>query len=210
MMRSALVWGAGGHGRVVADLARAKDYLVEGYADADPELFRSKVDSMGGLVIIAEDTIHEWLDHDASRILVLGVGANRTRLAMSYRFSDNRIPHLVHPSAAIAASAAFGSGSVVMPGVVINADVVIGRGVIINSAAVIEHDVQVGDGAHVSPGAVLAGGSFVGEAAWVGANATVLPGVRIESDAVVGAGAVVLRDVPAGATVVGNPAREIR
>jgi sugar O-acyltransferase (sialic acid O-acetyltransferase NeuD family) len=209
-MPSALVWGAGGHGRVVADVARANDYLVEGYADADPARFGSPTDTLGGLVIAFEDNIHEWLDHDPARILVLGVGANRTRLGKSYRFPDNRMPYLVHPSSTIAVSVRIGCGSVVMPGAIVNSDAVIGRAVIVNSAAVIEHDVHVSDGAHVSPGAVLAGGSFIGEAAWVGANATLLPGVRVESGAVVGAGAVVLRDVPEGATVVGNPARAIR
>jgi acetyltransferase EpsM len=208
-MRSAIVWGAGGHGHVVADVARANDYLVEGYADADPVRFGSPVDSLGGLVIAVEGNIHDWLDHDPTRILFLGVGANRTRLGKSYRFADSRMPYLVHPSSIIAVSAAIGPGSVVMPGAMINSAAVIGRAVIVNSVAVIEHDVQVSDGAHVSPGAVLAGGSFVGEAAWIGANATVLPGVRIESGAVVGAGAVVLRDVPEGVTVVGNPARAI-
>lgn len=41
----------------------------------------------------------------------------------------------------------------------------------------------------------------------IGAGAVILPGVRIGKAAVVGAGAVVTRDVPAAATVVGNPAR---
>lgn len=41
----------------------------------------------------------------------------------------------------------------------------------------------------------------------VGANATLLPGVTIGEGAMVGAGAVVTKDVPPGATVVGNPAR---
>jgi hypothetical protein len=41
----------------------------------------------------------------------------------------------------------------------------------------------------------------------IGANATLLPGIEIGRGAMVGAGAVVTRDVPAGATVTGNPAR---
>ncbi len=50
----------------------------------------------------------------------------------------------------------------------------------------------------------------VSKGASVGANATILPGVTIGEGAMVGAGAVVTKDVPAGATVVGNPAREIK
>lgn len=47
----------------------------------------------------------------------------------------------------------------------------------------------------------------IGANVWIGGGAIILPGVRIGDDALVGAGAVVTRDVPAGATVVGNPAR---
>lgn len=44
----------------------------------------------------------------------------------------------------------------------------------------------------------------------IGANSTILPGVTIGEFAMVGAGSVVTKDVPAGAVVVGNPARIIR
>ena len=47
----------------------------------------------------------------------------------------------------------------------------------------------------------------IGRNVWIGGGAIVLPGVSIGDDAIVGAGSVVTRDVPAGATVVGNPAR---
>lgn len=47
----------------------------------------------------------------------------------------------------------------------------------------------------------------IGRNVWIGAGAIVLPGVSIGDDALVGAGSVVTRDVPARATVVGNPAR---
>ena len=53
-------------------------------------------------------------------------------------------------------------------------------------------------------------GPIIGRGAKIGANATLLPGVRIGEYALVGAGAVVVRDVPAGAVVVGNPARLTR
>lgn len=47
----------------------------------------------------------------------------------------------------------------------------------------------------------------IGRNVWVGGGAIILPGVTVGDDAVIGAGSVVTRDVPAGATVVGNPAR---
>ncbi len=50
----------------------------------------------------------------------------------------------------------------------------------------------------------------LGDRAWVAARAIVLPGVTIGDGAVVGAGSVVTRDVPAGCTAAGNPARVVR
>jgi maltose O-acetyltransferase len=47
----------------------------------------------------------------------------------------------------------------------------------------------------------------IGRNVWIGGAALILPGVTIGDDAVIGAGSVVTRDVPAGATALGNPAR---
>ena len=47
----------------------------------------------------------------------------------------------------------------------------------------------------------------IGANVWIGGGAIILPGVTIGDDAIVGAGSIVTRDVAAGATVVGNPAR---
>lgn len=50
----------------------------------------------------------------------------------------------------------------------------------------------------------------IGDGAWLAAHVVVMPGVHIGHDAVVGSNGVVTRDVPAGQTVVGVPARSIR
>jgi maltose O-acetyltransferase len=47
----------------------------------------------------------------------------------------------------------------------------------------------------------------IGRHVWIGGGAIILPGVTVGDEAVIGAGSVVTRDVPAGVTVMGNPAR---
>ena len=47
----------------------------------------------------------------------------------------------------------------------------------------------------------------IGRNVWIGGGAIILPGVTIDDDAIIGSGSVVTRDVPRGATALGNPAR---
>ena len=65
------------------------------------------------------------------------------------------------------------------------------------------------DEAHRSTGLEFGRPVTVRNDVWIGGGAIILPGVSIGNGAIVGAGAVVTRDVPAGATVVGNPARVV-
>jgi sugar O-acyltransferase (sialic acid O-acetyltransferase NeuD family) len=212
---SLLIWGAGGHGRVVADLARLKGYKVVGYIDINPHRVGTVVDKDDTRVLLSEKDLEFFLMRGeplpgGASLVALGIGDNEIRLRCLSRLGGRCAPALVHPKAVVASTVSVGPGTVIMAGAVVNDQASLGRGAIVNSGAIVEHDCVLHDGVHISPGAVLAGGVMVETLAWIGAGATVLPQVKIGPGAIVGAGAVVLRDVASGTTVVGNPARIIR
>ena len=89
----------------------------------------------------------------------------------------------------------------------------IGAGTQIGGGAMIldtDFHPQGDDGGWLTDPAAVARPVMIGEKCFIGTRAIILKGVTLGDGAVVGAGAVVTRDVPAGTTVVGNPARPIR
>ncbi len=202
-----IVYGASGHGKVVADILRACSVEVAGFVDDDPERRDSSEPKiLGDGQWLAARAAHE------SIAAALGIGDNVTRRAIARRCIAAGIQLLtaVHPSATISPSAKISPGVVVMAHAVVNADAVIGLGAIINTAAVVEHDCHVGEFAHLSPRAAIGGQVEVGEFSWLGIGSTVIPGIKIGAGSIVGAGATVVHDVDDGVVVIGTPARILR
>ena len=86
-------------------------------------------------------------------------------------------------------------------------EVVIGEGTQIGPAVQIYAADHPRDAATRRAGLEFGRPVRIGRDVWIGGGAILLPGVSIGDGAIIGAGSVVTRDVAAGATVVGNPAR---
>jgi len=205
---SIVVFGASGHGKVVADAARAAGLEVRAFLDDAPT---KQALPFWGLPVLGFEAFLSQRGRFGEVEVALGVGDNHARARCAERIAGAGLPlaTLVHPSAVVAPSASLGAGTVVMALVAVNPDARVGGGAILNTGCVVEHDCRVGDFAHLSPNAALGGGVSVGDRTHVGLGAVVLPLVRVGSDVRVGAGAVVHRSVADGLTVVGVPAHPL-
>lgn len=155
----------------------------------------------------------EWIrGRDRKRLgfcAAVGNPHGRFRLALHAKMTAEGLSPvtIAHPAAYVEPSASVGAGTQIMAGAYVGVEAKLGLQCIINTMASVDHEDEIGDGSEIAPGGVLCGSVRMGINAWVCAGARVLPRLGIGDDAIVGAGAVVTRDVPAGATVIGVPAR---
>jgi sugar O-acyltransferase (sialic acid O-acetyltransferase NeuD family) len=204
-----LIIGAGGHGKVVADIVACEGrHRVVGFLDADVTRHGTTV---SGLPVIGG--VNQLLKlRQSIRGIIVAIGDNTVRQRYTQELLDTGMELLtcIHPRASIAKSAVLGRGVVVCAMAVIGVDTTIGDGCIINTSAVIDHECTIEAAAHICPGAVLAGRVRIGERAFIGMGAKIIQCVSVGSAAIIGAGAVVTVDLPERVTAVGVPARIIK
>lgn len=150
-MKRLMILGAGGHGRVVREVAEAAGSFesIAFVDDHSPE-------AVGKLSDL------EQLRGEYSCAFV-GIGDNllRGRLLEQLSRLGYEIPVLIHPTAYVSRSCVIAPGTVVEPQAVVNANTHVGVGCIISVGAVVDHDVLLEDWVHVNAGAIVKAGGRV-------------------------------------------------
>lgn len=195
-----LLYGAGGHARVVIDTLLDLDIEINGIFDDHSDLV-----SVNGFDVLGDYDENEFTED----LMIISVGDNLTRRKLALK-SRHAYGTVVHPSAICSRHTSLGDGTVILHNTVVQTGVKIGKHCILNTSSSVDHDTELGDFVHISPKVTLCDRVKVGEGTHIGAGATVIPQINIGKWCVIGAGAVITQNLPDYSLVVGVPGKVIR
>jgi len=190
------IYGASGHGLVVADIARLCGYNKILFIDDGNNEYPS----------------FEDIKNNQHIPIAFGIGHNNIREKLFHKIKNAGFAPitLIHPSAIISPSVNIGEGSVVMSYVSINANTNIGYGVILNTASIIEHENIIESFVHISPKVALAGNVSIKSNTHIGIGSNVIQGLSIGRNCIIGAGSTVVKSIQDNTLAYGNPCKIIK
>lgn len=209
-MKKLLIVGAGGWGRVVRQWAldiqnhahrwEKIQFLDDNLAALDVFGLRDEIDG---------DVETHTPVENAEYACGIGDPAMKLKVCQQLKQKGAIFTNIIHPSSIVTEYCEFGSGIVVSPFAAVVVNTSIGDFVTINAFSVVGHDAVIGKGCTLSAHCDVMAKVQLAEQVFMGSGSRVLPHIKVGHGATVGAGAVVIRNVPAGATVFGNPAKLI-
>ena len=150
--RRLAIIGAGGHGKVIGEIALLNKYGVINFFD-------DKLDEIENYPFKIVDTINnlnKYINNYDDYFVAIGENHLRSKKIEWLKKKKFNVVNLIHPQSIISKLSSLGEGTCVMANAVINPGVKIKDGVIINTSASIDHDCFIEDFAHISPNCACA------------------------------------------------------
>lgn len=197
MSNKIIIYGASGHGKVVAEVAELSGYKEIVFFDDDINKRENG----------KYNVIHSFPDEEYD--IIVAIGDNATRERVSKGLNEKQVS-LIHPNAVISNDVVIGDGVVILANATIGVGTRIGNGAIINTCSSIDHDSFVDDFVHVSVNSHTAGTVRLGKRTFLGVKSAVINNISIVDDVVVGAGAIVISDIEESGVYIGIPAKKVK
>lgn len=205
------VYGASGFGKEVMPLVRAQ------FVELDKESFvfiddgQANTDLNGYQVLSYTNFIN---NSKADKRVTIAIANSQVREKLVAHLNQDSVQHLEIQAAntVILDEVEIGEGSLLCPFTCLTSNIKIGKFFHANIYSYVAHDCVIGDYVTFAPGVKCNGNIHIEDHAYIGTGAVIKQGTPdkplvIGKGAIVGMGAVVTKSVPAGVTVVGNPAR---
>ena len=191
MYKKLAIIGAGGHGKVVGEIALLNNYKIINFYDDRANKIKDFPFIISGSFKELKDNLN---DYDS---FFVAIGENKVRFEIMewLKNYDLNIVNLVHPSSTISKFSSLGLGNCIMANAVVNAGTTIKEGVIINTSTSVDHDCLIEDFAHISPNSTLSGGVKIGKFTHLGSGTSVHPGINIGDNVKIGIGSKIFKDI---------------
>ena len=191
MNKKLAIIGAGGHGKVVGEIALLSKYeAINFFDDNEKNIKKFPFNICGNL----DQLKNNLKDYDAF-FVAIGDCQKRYEKTSWLKKEKVNIISLVHPKSTISEFSYLGVGTCVMANAVVNPGTFIKDGVIINTSSSIDHDCVIEDYAHISPNCSLSGNVNVGKYTHLGTGSSVHPGVHIGNNVKTGIGSKIFKDI---------------
>ncbi|MDB4828182.1 acetyltransferase [Candidatus Pelagibacter sp.] len=191
MSKKIAIIGAGGHGKVVGEIALLSQYKkIDFFDDRINEIVKFPF-----TIINKVDFLKNFFkDYDDFFVAIGDNEIRKNKLEWLKSLKVN-IASLVHPKSTISKFSSYGAGTCIMANSVINAGTLIKDGAIINTSSSVDHDCIIDDFAHISPNCSLSGNIKVGKLAHLGSGTSVHPGIQIGDNVKTAVGSRIFKDI---------------
>ena len=211
MEKPVIILGAKGIAIPALEIFNSNKVDVYGFLDEDKDLHGKEINTVSVLGHTEDDGFLKLIGQKCEAFVAVDDIEYREFLVKLLNERRKTQPvNAIHETAYIATDAAIGHGNFINAKVSIGAAASIGQHGIYHTNCSIEHQVEIGDFVQVGAGSVINSGVKIGDGVFVGSGVTIVAGVQVGKNARIGAGSVVIADVPANATVFGNPAAPIK
>ena len=191
MNKKLAIIGAGGHGKVIGEIALLNQYETIDFFDDRA----NEIEKFPFNVIDTLSYLKDHLEDYESFFVAIGDNQIRSEKIQWLKKYKMNIINLVHPKSTISKFSSLGVGTCVMANAAVNPGTLIKEGVIINTSSSVDHDCIIKDYAHISPNCSLSGNVSVGKFTHLGTGTSVHPGINIGNNVNTGVGSKVFKDI---------------